>query len=102
MLHSWCFVLFQPPQKPRQEETEKEGEKEDAEIVVRNKQEMYSKPPPLPRKSFAPSTVSRKVNFLRLSSASAVGFHSPDKRSGRVDDTKGNICTNLYVSVHQN
>ncbi|XP_068714673.1 cilia- and flagella-associated protein 54-like isoform X3 [Montipora foliosa] len=51
----------QPPQKPRQAETEKEDEKEDAEIVVRNKQEMISKPPPPPRKSLGLSTISKKA-----------------------------------------
>ncbi|XP_074609756.1 cilia- and flagella-associated protein 54-like isoform X1 [Acropora palmata] len=62
-----------PPQKPRQGETEKEGEKEDAEIVARNKQEMYSKPPPAPRKSLATTTVSRKTQRMARKRGAADG-----------------------------
>ena len=54
------FHLPQPPQKTRRGETGQD-EKEDAEITARNKQEMYSRPPPLQKKSIVPSTVSRKV-----------------------------------------
>ena len=61
---SYLLPFVQPPQKARQAETEKEDEKEDAEIVVRNKQEMISKPPPPPRKSLGLSTISKKVNVL--------------------------------------
>lgn len=65
---SLWFVLFvvvtQPPtrspQKSRRGETGHD-EKEDAEIAARNKQEMYSRPPPTHKKSIAPSTVSRRV-----------------------------------------
>ncbi|CAH3193048.1 unnamed protein product, partial [Porites evermanni] len=48
------------PQKSRRGETGHD-EKEDAEIAARNKQEMYSRPPPTHKKSIAPSTVSRRV-----------------------------------------
>ena len=52
------------PQKTRQGET-RNGEKEETEIVVRNKQETASRPPPpLQKKSIVPSTVSRKVMLL--------------------------------------
>ena len=65
---AFWFVLFvlvtQPPtrspQKSRRGETGHD-EKEDAEIAARNKQEMYSRPPPTHKKSIAPSTVSRRV-----------------------------------------
>ena len=64
MMMMFTFFLQPPtrsPQKTRQGETGN-GEKEETEIAVRNKQENASRPPPSqPKKSIVPSTVSRKV-----------------------------------------
>ena len=61
------MVHIQPPtrspQKTRQGETKNE-DKEETEIVVRNKQETASRPPQSQKKSVVPSTVSRKVSLI--------------------------------------
>ena len=63
------MVHFQPPtrspQKTRQGETKNE-DKEETEIVVRNKQETASRPPQSQKKSVVPSTVSRKVCIIHV------------------------------------
>ena len=63
------MVHIQPPtrspQKTRQGETKNE-DKEETEIVVRNKQETASRPPQSQKKSVVPSTVSRKVCIIHV------------------------------------
>ncbi|XP_027049490.1 cilia- and flagella-associated protein 54-like [Pocillopora damicornis] len=67
------------PQKTRQGETKNE-DKEETEIVVRNKQETASRPPQSQKKSVVPSTVSRKARRFKGRTAEEVDIFNAIER----------------------